>query len=60
MSFQMRGAFSQLCTIIQTFSYCSAKASSKPGLAAPVSVYQTAVLRLAAFGQVQGEELPKL
>lgn len=32
MSFQTRGAFSQLCTIIQTFSYCSAKASSKPSL----------------------------
>ena len=32
MSFQMREAFSQLCTIIQNFSYCSAKASSKPGL----------------------------
>lgn len=32
MAFQIRGAFSQLHTIIQTFSYCSAKASSKPGL----------------------------
>lgn len=28
--------------------------------AAPVSVYQTAVLRLASFGQVQEAELPKL
>jgi len=37
---------------------CKSLFKARP--ATPFSVYQPAVLRLAAFGQVQGEELPKL